>query len=120
MYHIFFNHLSVTGHLDSFSEGCCKWCCSEYPGAVIFAKLLFSVHVDPVVELPPPQGPTLHRFVRNLHIIEVVPVYIFTSRLGGFSFFQALVSIYFSVGFWIMTTLTFVRKSSVMFSFTFH
>ena len=40
-----------------------------------------------MVELPPPpQGPTLHRFVRNLHIIEVVPVYIFTSRLGGVLF----------------------------------
>ena len=96
MYHIFFTHLSVNGHLGCFHVLPIVNRAAVNTGVhVSFRTMFFPRYVSR--SGAGAYGSSIFSFLRSLLTVSVVgvPVYIPTSSVGGFSFLHTPSSIYF-------------------------
>ena len=118
MYHIFFIHSSVDGHLVGFFvlAVCCKLCFCEHWGACIF-KLLFLLFPDiyPGVELLDHIVILFLVFWGTIILFSIVTasIYIPTNSVWGFPFLRILFSICYLQTL-MMVFLTILRWSLIV------
>ena len=111
MYHIFFVHSSVYGHLGCFHVLVIVNCATMNIGEHASFQIMFFSGFMSSSGIAGPYGSSIFSFLRNLHtVLQIAPTYIPTNSVGRrVPFFPHPLKHLLFVDFLIMTILTCVR-----------